>query len=94
MAFTNKDVMDLRAKTGVGMMDCKKASTFCTSLAAIYFAISTTKALYCSPRATKSDSQLTSTNTPTLPIEANEGITFSVEEEVAESAPETAAAAE
>ncbi len=25
MAFTNKDVMDLRAKTGVGMMDCKKA---------------------------------------------------------------------
>ncbi len=27
MAFTNKDVMDLRAKTGVGMMDCKKALT-------------------------------------------------------------------
>lgn len=25
MAFTNKDVMELRAKTGVGMMDCKKA---------------------------------------------------------------------
>ncbi len=25
--FTNKDVMDLRAKTGVGMMDCKKALT-------------------------------------------------------------------
>lgn len=25
MNFTNKDVMDLRAKTGVGMMDCKKA---------------------------------------------------------------------
>lgn len=25
MAFTNKDVMDLRAKTGVGMMDCKRA---------------------------------------------------------------------
>ncbi|MDE6275478.1 MAG: translation elongation factor Ts [Clostridia bacterium] len=27
MAFTNKDVMELRAKTGVGMMDCKKALT-------------------------------------------------------------------
>ncbi len=27
MAFTNKDVMDLRAKTGAGMMDCKKALT-------------------------------------------------------------------
>lgn len=27
MAFTNKDVMTLRAKTGVGMMDCKKALT-------------------------------------------------------------------
>ncbi len=27
MAFTNRDVMDLRAKTGVGMMDCKKALT-------------------------------------------------------------------
>ncbi len=27
MAFTNKDVMDLRVKTGVGMMDCKKALT-------------------------------------------------------------------
>ena len=27
MAFTSKDVMDLRAKTGVGMMDCKKALT-------------------------------------------------------------------
>lgn len=27
MAFTNKDVMDLRAKTGVGMMDCRKALT-------------------------------------------------------------------
>lgn len=27
MAFTNKDVMDLRARTGVGMMDCKKALT-------------------------------------------------------------------
>lgn len=27
MAFTNKDVMNLRAKTGVGMMDCKKALT-------------------------------------------------------------------
>ena len=25
MNFTNKDIMDLRAKTGVGMMDCKKA---------------------------------------------------------------------
>ena len=25
MAFTSKDVMDLRQKTGVGMMDCKKA---------------------------------------------------------------------
>ncbi len=25
MAFTSKDVMDLRARTGVGMMDCKKA---------------------------------------------------------------------
>ena len=25
MAFTNKDVMELREKTGVGMMDCKKA---------------------------------------------------------------------
>lgn len=25
MAFTNKDVMDLRQRTGVGMMDCKKA---------------------------------------------------------------------
>lgn len=25
MNFTNKDVMDLRARTGVGMMDCKKA---------------------------------------------------------------------
>ena len=25
MAFTNKDVMALREKTGVGMMDCKKA---------------------------------------------------------------------
>ena len=25
--FTAKDVMDLRAKTGVGMMDCKKALT-------------------------------------------------------------------
>lgn len=25
MAFTAKDVMDLRARTGVGMMDCKKA---------------------------------------------------------------------
>ena len=23
--FTSKDVMDLRARTGVGMMDCKKA---------------------------------------------------------------------
>ncbi len=27
MAFTSKDVMDLRARTGVGMMDCKKALT-------------------------------------------------------------------
>lgn len=27
MSFTNKDVMNLRAKTGVGMMDCKKALT-------------------------------------------------------------------
>ncbi|MEG1519486.1 MAG: translation elongation factor Ts [Clostridia bacterium] len=27
--FTSKDVMDLRAKTGVGMMDCKKALTEC-----------------------------------------------------------------
>ena len=27
MAFTSKDVMNLRAKTGVGMMDCKKALT-------------------------------------------------------------------
>lgn len=27
MAFTNKDVMELRAKTGVGMMDCKGALT-------------------------------------------------------------------
>ena len=25
MAFTSKDVMDLRQRTGVGMMDCKKA---------------------------------------------------------------------
>ena len=25
MNFTSKDVMDLRARTGVGMMDCKKA---------------------------------------------------------------------
>lgn len=25
MAFTNKDVMELRQRTGVGMMDCKKA---------------------------------------------------------------------
>ena len=25
MNFTNKDVMDLRARTGVGMMDCKRA---------------------------------------------------------------------
>lgn len=25
MAFTNKDVMELRGRTGVGMMDCKKA---------------------------------------------------------------------
>lgn len=25
MAFTSKDVMDLRARTGVGMMDCKRA---------------------------------------------------------------------
>lgn len=25
MSFTSKDVMELRAKTGVGMMDCKKA---------------------------------------------------------------------
>ena len=25
MAFTSKDVMALREKTGVGMMDCKKA---------------------------------------------------------------------
>ncbi len=27
MSFTSKDVMDLRARTGVGMMDCKKALT-------------------------------------------------------------------
>lgn len=27
MAFTAKDVQDLRARTGVGMMDCKKALT-------------------------------------------------------------------
>ena len=27
MAFTAKDVADLRAKTGCGMMDCKKALT-------------------------------------------------------------------
>lgn len=27
MAFTAKDVMDLREKTGVGMLDCKKALT-------------------------------------------------------------------
>ena len=27
MAFTNKDIMELRAKTGVGIMDCKKALT-------------------------------------------------------------------
>ena len=27
MAFSNKDVMELRAKTGVGVMDCKKALT-------------------------------------------------------------------
>ena len=27
MAFTSKDVMDLRARTGAGMMDCKKALT-------------------------------------------------------------------
>ena len=27
MAFTSKDVMDLRDRTGVGMMDCKKALT-------------------------------------------------------------------
>ena len=27
MAFTNKDVMDLRQKTGAGIMDCKKALT-------------------------------------------------------------------
>ena len=26
-AFTSKDVMDLRARTGAGMMDCKKALT-------------------------------------------------------------------
>ena len=25
MAFTSKDVMELRQRTGVGMMDCKKA---------------------------------------------------------------------
>jgi len=29
MAFTAKDVMDLREKTGVGMLDCKKALTEC-----------------------------------------------------------------
>lgn len=29
MAFTSKDVMDLRARTGVGMMDCKKALEAC-----------------------------------------------------------------
>lgn len=27
MAFTSKDVMDLRGRTGAGMMDCKKALT-------------------------------------------------------------------
>ena len=29
MAFTAKDVVDLREKTGVGMLDCKKALTEC-----------------------------------------------------------------
>lgn len=29
MAFTAKDVMELRAQTGAGMMDCKKALTAC-----------------------------------------------------------------
>ena len=27
--FTSKDVMELRQRTGVGMMDCKKALTEC-----------------------------------------------------------------
>ena len=27
--FTAKDVMDLRGRTGCGMMDCKKALTEC-----------------------------------------------------------------
>ena len=29
MAFTAKDVVDLREKTGAGMLDCKKALTEC-----------------------------------------------------------------
>ena len=29
MAFTAKDVVELREKTGVGMLDCKKALTEC-----------------------------------------------------------------
>jgi len=64
MAFTAQDVKALREKTGVGMMECKKALVEADGR--IVFATPSTKLINFSFLATKSVSEFTSTTTPFL----------------------------
>ena len=65
MAFTAKDVKELREMTGCGMMDCKKALTETDGDKDKAVEYLREKGL--ATAAKKSVSEFTSTSTPTLP---------------------------